>query len=168
MEDPIILTLKLDEESARFFDEQRSLYFPKERNYLQAHLTLFHHLPPQHFEQIHEEISLQSQQQETMLLEVSEVKMIGRGVAYKLHSEKLLQLHRHLQHTWQDWLIPQDKQKLWPHITVQNKVPPDLAKELHKALSAAFVPFNASGVGLQLWAYKGGPWELLEFVEFKQ
>jgi len=42
---PLILTLKLDEESQAFFDKQRALYFPPERNFLKAHLTLFHQLP---------------------------------------------------------------------------------------------------------------------------
>ncbi|WP_208644854.1 2'-5' RNA ligase family protein [Mucilaginibacter kameinonensis] len=41
----LILTLRLDEESQAFFDEMRKRHFPQERNFLKAHLTLFHQLP---------------------------------------------------------------------------------------------------------------------------
>lgn len=42
---PLILTLWLDDDAARHFNELRQRYFPRERNYLDAHLTLFHALP---------------------------------------------------------------------------------------------------------------------------
>ncbi|SFF85072.1 2'-5' RNA ligase superfamily protein [Pontibacter chinhatensis] len=168
LSEPLILTLQLDAESSLFFNKQRRLYFPKERNFLEAHLTLFHHLPPQHREEIEQEITALCQKQESILLQVAEVRLIGRGVAYKLESEVLQRLHRHLQLKWQPWLTPQDRQKLWPHVTVQNKVTPAQAKELHQHLSATFAPFTATGVGLQLWAYQGGPWQWLGSYPFQQ
>jgi hypothetical protein len=42
---PLILTLKMDERSQERFDRLRERHFPPERNYLNAHLTLFHKLP---------------------------------------------------------------------------------------------------------------------------
>jgi hypothetical protein len=42
---PLILTLQMDERSQERFDRLRELHFPPERNYLSAHLTLFHKLP---------------------------------------------------------------------------------------------------------------------------
>lgn len=165
---PLILTLELDAESSRFFNEQRHLYFPKERNFLEAHLTLFHHLPPQHLEEIQQEITQLCRQKESILMQVPEVRLMGRGVAYKLESETLQQLHRHLQKLWQPWLTPQDSQKLWPHVTVQNKVAPDKARELHQHLNVTFKPFAATGVGLQLWAYQGGPWQWLSSYPFQK
>lgn len=168
LSEPLILTLQLDAESSRFFGEQRRLYFPKERNFLEAHLTLFHHLPPQHLEEIQQEITALCQKQERILLEVTEVRLMGRGVAYKLESDVLQQLHRHLQLQWQPWLTPQDRQKLWPHVTVQNKVAPAQAKELRQHLTATFEPFTAIGVGLQLWAYQGGPWQWLSSYPFQK
>ncbi|GAA3929205.1 hypothetical protein GCM10022406_13370 [Hymenobacter algoricola] len=51
-------------------------------------------------------------------------------------------------------------------MTVQNKVPPAAARALHEQLTAEFTPFEAVGTGLQLWAYRGGPWEALATFGF--
>ena len=164
--DPVILTLLLDKESFAFFEKLRRLHFPEERNFLQAHLTLFHHLPPEHYQQLLQDIAAICKQQQALQLQVREVKMMGRGVAYRIESDRLMQMHLSLQKKWQQWLMAQDKQKLWPHVTVQNKVSADEAKLLYKKLEAVFTPFASVGLGLQLWAYKGGPWELLHTALF--
>ena len=49
---PLILTLELDERSFAFFGAQRRRYFPPERNFIPAHLTLFHALPGEHLPSI--------------------------------------------------------------------------------------------------------------------
>lgn len=163
---PLIISLKLDKASFAFFDALRQQYFPRERNFLLAHLTLFHHLPGAQIFSIGLKLQEICQKQEKLKLEVTAVKSIGRGVAFEMKSHELLVLHQLLQQEWQDWLIPQDKQKLWPHVTVQNKVPPEEAKKLLQHLSFNFTPFSVTGLGLQLWEYKQGPWELLEEFEF--
>ncbi|RZK87473.1 MAG: 2'-5' RNA ligase family protein, partial [Hymenobacter sp.] len=99
-------------------------------------------------------------------LQVTGLKFMGRGVMYTLENAALPALHRHLQRQWEPWLTPQDKQGLRPHITVQNKVDPAVARTLHEELAAGFQPFTAQGTGLALWAYKGGPWELRQRVAF--
>ena len=43
---PIIVTALFGAEDQAWFDRQRKAFFPPERNYLAAHLTLFHHLAP--------------------------------------------------------------------------------------------------------------------------
>ena len=158
---PLILTLTLDEASQAFFDEQRRRYFPPKINYLSAHLTLFHALPGA------EEAALSAQLAEVaaaqpgpLPLQVSGLKFMGRGVMYTLDNPDLPALHRRLQRQWQAWLSAQDQQGLRPHITVQNKVDPDVARALHAELASGFQAFEAQGTGLALWAYKGGPWEL--------
>jgi 2'-5' RNA ligase len=94
-------------------------------------------------------------------LRVTGLKFMGRGVMYTLDNPALPALHRRLQQHWQAWLSPQDQQGLRPHITVQNKVDPAVARALHEELAAGFRPFEAQGTGLALWAYRGGPWEKL-------
>ena len=91
---------------------------------------------------------------------------MGNGVAYKIGSPKLLQLHAQLQAAWQPWLIPQDRQRLWPHVTVQNKVAAPVARALHESLSKVFTPFVAWGTGLCLWSYQNGPWEAIQQYPF--
>ncbi len=68
-------------------------------------------------------------------------------------------LRRELAGRWEPWLGPQDRQGFKPHVTVQNKVSPTLARDLHERLQASFSPFEVGGTGLSLWRYLGGPWE---------
>lgn len=163
---PHILTLALNNEAETFFDTLRQRHFPPERNFLKSHLTLFHHLPPDE-PIILEAIKTLCMQQELFTLHVVDVVSIGRGVAYKIESNTLQILHKQWQQQWQPWLIPQDKQKLWPHVTVQNKVAPQTARELLQQLQDLFTPFEIQGIGLRLWKYLGGPWELLETFLFE-
>ncbi|MGB3776762.1 MAG: 2'-5' RNA ligase family protein [Tunicatimonas sp.] len=156
---PLVLTLSLDEETTKFFNQLRQRHFPAEHNHLKAHLTLFHQLPGAEAARIIVGLEEVSQRYRPLKLAVSEVRLLGRGVAYRLESTLLQQLHRQLQKQWRAYLTPQDQQKLWPHVTVQNKVTPDEAKRLHTQLSEGFKPFEAVGTGLHLWEYHGGPWE---------
>lgn len=165
---PLILTLTLDADSQAFFDAQRRRYFPAKVNYLSAHLTLFHALPAAEYDTIIAELTAAVAAQPGPLpLAVTGVKFMGRGVMYTLDNPALPALHRRLQRQWQPWLTPQDGQGLRPHITVQNKVDPAVARALHEELAASFQPFEAQGTGLALWAYKGGPWELRQQFVFE-
>jgi len=164
---PLILTLTLDEASQAFFDDLRRQHFPAKINYLSAHLTLFHALPGAERATIEADLgAVAAAQLGPLPLQATGVKFMGRGVMYTLDNPALPALHKHLQRQWQPWLSPQDQQGLRPHITVQNKVDPAVARQLHEELAASFQPFEALGTGLALWAYKGGPWELLRQFPF--
>lgn len=167
MSDPLIITLALDTGSAGFFNALRKQFFPAAINYIDAHLTLFHHLPADE-STIPDDLQEWSNLYTAFALHVAEVKSIGKGVAYKIESTELLQLHKTMQTKWKQWLTPQDSQKLWPHVTVQNKVSPERAKETLQFLQASFQPFEATALGFQLWAYKGGPWEFLKTYPFQK
>ncbi|MBC6699165.1 2'-5' RNA ligase family protein [Hymenobacter sp. BT190] len=164
---PLILTLALDADSQRFFDALRRQHFPAERNFLQAHLTLFHHLPGTEYASICQTLAELSASEAPLLLSVTGLRFLGRGVAYSLENGRLQALHQQLQTTWQPSLTPQDQQKLRPHVTVQNKVDPAVARSLHQELATDFQPFEVTGTGLQLWAYRGGPWEALRTFAFE-
>ncbi|MVN23199.1 2'-5' RNA ligase family protein [Mucilaginibacter arboris] len=164
-ENPVILTLKINDDAAAYFTELRKKHFPAERNYLDAHLTLFHHLPPNE-PAILEVVKTVSLRQNPMVLQVMQVVSIGAGVAFKLQSEALLIMHKNLQQQWQEWLTPQDQQTLWPHITVQNKVDRQKAVGLQQELSKDFKPFEIQGLGLTIWEYLGGPWQKIETLNF--
>ncbi len=86
--------------------------------------------------------------------------MLGRGVAIKVDSPELIDLHAQLSKLWNVWLTAQDRQKLQPHITVQNKVAPEEARRLYENLSADWQPRIGRAKGLQLWHYLGGAWKL--------
>jgi len=167
MEDrPLILTLQLHEEAFIYFNALRQQYFPPERNFLSAHLTLFHHLPPNEMA-IEEEIISAADNQNILTLSVTDVVSIGKGVAFKIECSALQKLHSRLQAKWSPWLTPQDKQKLWPHVTVQNKTNPLIAQQTLQKLKASFQPFTAYGTGLTLWEYEGGPWRFIRTLPFQ-
>ncbi len=162
---PYILTLYINEGAAAFFNRQRQLYFPAVRNFLQAHLTLFHYLPlPSH--EIVALVKLIVTEIHSFTVHVIDVVSIGKGVAYKLESKELQLLHSRLQQLWKPGLKPQDTQKLWPHITIQNKVTPKQAKELLTKLRNEFEPFSFIAEGLSLWEYLDGPWRFVETIDF--
>lgn len=163
---PLILTLSLDKDAFDYFTRLRDKHFPPERNFLKAHLTLFHQLQKEE-KAIIETLSDICAQQRPIPLKVEGPISLGNGVAFKIASEELQQLHRFLQQQWQPFLIPQDKQKLRPHITVQNKVKPEIAKELERSLSDTFSPFIIQGTGFTLWEYLGGPWKMYKQFDFQ-
>ena len=156
---PLILTLLMDERSQERFDRLRELHFPPERNYLKAHLTLFHKLPGEREAEISSELRGVCQDREPLTFSVTDLRFLGRGVAYELSSPGLSALRRDLARRWEPWLGAQDRQGFKPHVTVQNKVSPEQARALQKELQATFSPFEVEGLGLSLWRYLGGPWE---------
>lgn len=149
----------MDDESQGRFDRLREAHFPPERNYLSAHLTLFHHLPGDREGEVAEEIRDDCRDQTPITLTAAGLLFMGRGVAYKLEAPELVGLRRRLAKTWELFLTKQDQQGLRPHVTVQNKVAPEVARALHQRLEASFSPFEVRGEGLLLWRYLGGPWE---------
>ena len=160
---PLILTLRMDKESHSFFNQQRLLHFPPSRNFLQAHLTLYHKIPDDAYTyQV-----LQDLDKEIFKLAVTGLIHLGNGVAYKIESAALHALQLKLRSSFENILTAQDKQGFRPHITIQNKVPAETANKLFKDTSGTFKPMEAEAVGLDLWRYLNGPWEHVRFYPFK-
>lgn len=166
---PLIVTLKLDDESFGFFDRLRRRHFPPERNFLSAHLTLFYHLPGENLEAIRFGLIEFCKNQKTFPLEFTGWRFLGKGVAVKIDSIELIALRANLADIWTNWLTAQDRQKFQPHITVQNKVAPDEAKKLYEELARDWETFSGKAQGLHLWHYLGSNWKLEEeFLFVKQ
>jgi 2'-5' RNA ligase len=155
---PLVVTLLLDDDAQRRFDRLRAEHFPPERNHLAAHVTLFHALPGEREDAVAADLAAAAARP-PFDVAVTGVRFLGRGVAYTLASTGLTELRRDLAVAWEPWLTPQDRQRHAPHVTVQNKVDPAVARALHARLSAAFEPGTVAARGLGLWRYLGGPWE---------
>lgn len=165
MPSPLIVTAKLDVASFDFFDEMRRRYFPPERNFLSAHITLFHHLPGEEIDLVRNDLKQIALQQTKIALNFSSIRFLGRGTAIEIAAPELISLRAKLANKWREFLTAQDQQKFKPHVTVQNKVAPDEAKILYEQLKAGWQSRKGSAVGLQLWHYVGGPWRLAdEFI----
>ena len=163
---PLILSLELDEDTFRALDQLRKEHFPPERNFLSAHLTLFHKLPPEREGELR--ALLKSLAAETPPIEMRSTgyRFLGRGVALDFHAPGLAEVRARIAQAFAGNLSPQDERKLKPHVTVQNKVDPAQARALFDELQAAFSPRAATGAGLLLWRYRNGPWEFIERFPF--
>ncbi len=157
--EPRILTLWMDEESQARFDRLRRSFFPKTRNVIPAHLTLFHKLPGDREAKISADLSEVCGRHPPISLKATGLRFLGSGVAYELVSPELEEVRERLAERWEPWLGAQDRQRFKPHVTVQNKVPAEKARALYERLSASFLPFEVGAEGLLLWRYLGGPWE---------
>jgi len=156
---PLILSLRLAAEDQVLLDRLRLAYFPPERNFLSAHVTLFHHLPGPAHASIAATLAETSAAEASFAVRVARLRSLGRGVALELQSERLLAVRAGLARRWAGWLGAQDRQGFRPHVTIQNKVEPAAARELLAELSAGFAPWTVTATGLSLWRYRGGPWE---------
>lgn len=164
--EPLVVTLLLEDGAQRRFDRLREEHFPPERNVLRAHVTLFHALPGEQLDAVSGELAAAADRG-AFDVAVTGVRFLGRGVAYTLASPELATVRARLANAWQQWLTPQDRQRHAPHVTVQNKVAPTVARELHERLSAEFAPWSTRARGLGLWRYLGGPWEPVAELPFR-
>ena len=163
---PLILTLKLDRESFAFFDALRRKHFPPERNFLAAHVTLFHHLPGNRAEDFKADLKELCCQSEPFDLRFPALRFLGKGAAVEIESAELNRLRETLKNKWFEFLNNQDRQKFKPHITIQNKVAPEIARRLFDELSENWTSRNGAGIGIELWQYLGGPWRLADEFSF--
>ncbi|QPH53558.1 2'-5' RNA ligase family protein [Pontivivens ytuae] len=165
MTDPLILTLALDEEAQGFFERERRRLFPPERNMIPAHLSLFHKLPGEEIATVSDRLSNVADRTSPLPLDVTGVMFLGRGSAYRVEGAD--EVRNELAAGWQNWLTPQDRQGFRCHVTVQNKVTGAEAKRTFTALQESFAPFSATGIGFDLWHYRGGPWEAAGHFPFQ-
>ncbi len=156
---PLIVTALLDADAAARFESMRRAYFPAARNKTPAHLTLFHALPGAQMSDIEDELAERCWQMEPFRARASGLRFLGAGVAVNIDAPDLVALHTGIARSWAEVLTPQDRQRFNPHVTVQNKVSPAHARQTFDALQAVFTPFDLTIEGLELWHYRGGPWE---------
>jgi 2'-5' RNA ligase len=162
----LIVTALLDQASQARFDAERQRHFPPAKNFLSAHVTLFHALPEGERASVTQTLESVCRAQRPAPFETQGLYFLGRGVAYELHMPAISVLRAGLVASWRSWLTPQDRQTFRPHITVQNKVPAATARALLQELQAANAPWRGEVVGLALWRYEGGPWTNLARLGF--
>lgn len=158
--DALILTAGLDAAAAGLFQRLRDQHFPARLNIVPAHLTLFHHLPGRALPEIEEALAALCEGQAPIPFAARGFRFLGRGVAVEIEAEGLVAVRRRLAGLWATDLTPQDRQSFRPHITIQNKAEPAAARALLARLEAGGLDAQGDLVGLDLWHYRGGPWEL--------
>jgi hypothetical protein len=158
---PIIVTALFERPDQAWFDEQRREYFPPERNQLDAHLTMFHHLAPSLEQELRHRLTEETRGERAPDAQVGGLVPLGRGVAYRIDSPGLRQVRARLAEAFGPMLTPQDAGGWRPHVTIQNKATPAAAKVLMASLQRDFRPRTVTLTGYAAWFYRGGPWELI-------
>jgi hypothetical protein len=164
---PIIITAEMGKADQAWANGLRRAHFPPERNHLNAHITLFHHLPPGYLPEIKSRLAALASECPPPVTRLSEVILLGRGVAYRIDSPELLAIRDELAREFRGLLIPQDQASPRLHITVQNKVEPHVAKALHLQLATGFTSRPLAISGLAAHYYQGGPWENISHWSFR-
>ena len=163
--EPIILTLAMEDRAWERFQTLRQRHFPQTLNRVPAHVTLFHALPDDEAK-VRAVVEKACAERAPFDVEVTELRSLGRGVAYRCHSDELSVVRDEIASTFSDRLTKQDAQGFRAHVTVQNKVTPETAKQTLEALSRDFEPWSFRALGIDIWHYAGGPWRPIGRVEF--
>ena len=156
---PLILTALLPKDLHSWATNLRDCHFPPERNFLEAHVTLFHALPPHYAGEIADLCKQMARDLAPIDGEMIGLMPLGKGTAIKLESEELLILRDNIAEHFHGLLTGQDQHRPRLHITIQNKVTIEEAKALQSELAGHVEPCRFAFRGLGLHRYRGGPWE---------
>jgi len=160
MAGPLIVTALLGAADQARFDRLRTAHFPPERNQLDAHLTMFHAIPPLLEEELRHRLAALAAEVAPVRATVSGLMNLGGGVAYRIVSDELDSIRSELADAFRGHLTQQDSHGWRPHITVQNKVTSSVAIATLAALERDFTPRPLAVTGLAYYHYEGGPWRL--------
>ncbi|MBF5043788.1 2'-5' RNA ligase family protein [Aggregicoccus sp. 17bor-14] len=159
---PLLVTLGLEPAAFAQLDSLRRRYFPPGRNFIPAHLSLFHHLPGAEQPAVERALAQAAERHGPVALHFTRLVPLGRGMAARAEEAPALRaLHAELARAFAPWLTPQDRQPLTPHVTLMNKATPEEARAALAELGRSWAPLATRGEALLLWRYLGGPWEPL-------
>lgn len=157
---PLILTAQLPPDLHARFTALRKAHYPPERNYLDAHVTLFHALPAFSEGDVVRWCARIAAAYAPVAGEVVGLMSLGGGgTAVQLASPAMLRLRDHLAEGFHGLLTAQDQHRPRLHVTIQNKVGAAAARALQARLAAEIAPQRFAFGALALYRYRGGPWE---------
>lgn len=159
MTSPLIVTAALPPEIFSYANGLRTAHFPSERNHLSAHLTLFHALPPSVEPELRGLLADLAGDWPPLPASLDRVLSLGRGTALHVESPQLLALRDRIAERFAGCLTPQDNHRPRLHITIQNKVTSEEARNLQGSLSAVFIPRAFAIPAIEAHYYRGGPWQ---------
>ena len=164
---PFIVTAELPADVFAWADGLRRAHFPPERNWLQAHVTLFHAFAPSLREELYGGRRAQAARHAPPRAEVTGLMNLGCGTAIALASPAMSAIRAEIAEHFHGALTAQDSHAPRLHITVQNKVAPEAARTLQGELAplVARRPFAFTGLGLRL--YRNPHWERLAVFAFR-
>lgn len=162
----LIITAEMAAPDLAWLDRLRRAHFPPDRNYLQAHLTMFHALPPSCEGEVRSRLATLATKRAPSA-SIEGLMNLGGGVAYRVVSEDLDRIRGELADCFRGLLTAQDAGGWRPHVTIQNKVPAKIAMALLEHLERDFRPRPLKISGLGLNRYLDGPWENVASYSFR-
>ena len=163
----LIVTAEIAQPDFAWLEGLRRRHYPPERNWVPAHLTLFHALPPSAVGELRARLAELARGPRPSVWIEGLMDLGGGGVAFRVVSPELDRLREELADGLHGLLGAQDGGGWRPHITIQNKVAPKEARALKAALEQGFAPRPLAIGGLGLHRYLGGPWETLARFSFR-
>ncbi len=164
---PFVLTLEMDGAAFAAFDALRHRHYAPERNFVPAHVTLFHRLPAERAREVKALLRAVAAGEKQIEVEIGEARTLERGVAIFLKSPRLHALREELAAEWWPWLADQDRAGFRPHVTIQTTESEAEARRTLELLRRESIPRRMRGVGLHLWRYRDGPWESEALFRFR-
>ena len=158
-ERPLILTALLPRDLHRWATRLRDRHFPPERNFLEAHVTLFHAIPALAGGEVRSILATVARDCAPVGGRIEGLMSLGGGTAIKLSSPDMLRVRALIAERLRGMLTGQDQHSPRLHVTIQNKVPPSEAKALQAELAGTIEQRDFAFRGLGLYFYDGGPWE---------
>ena len=162
----LIVTAEMGAADLAWLDGLRRRHYPAERNQLAAHLTMFHALPPSAEGEVRGRLSALASERRPQAM-IAGLMNLGGGVAFRVVSDDLDRVRSQVAADFHGLLSAQDSGGWRPHVTIQNKVAPRVARALLDELERDFRPRPLSVTGLRLHRYLGGPWEGLATYSFR-
>lgn len=164
---PLILTAQLPPDLHSWATGLRDEHFPPERNYLEAHVTLFHAIPAQCEPEARSFLARLVGEVAPVPARLEGLMSLGGGTALKLSSPDMISLRDHIADHFHGMLTAQDQHRPRLHVTIQNRVTSKEAKALQAQMAGTVNPRDFAFPGLSLYHYRGGPWELVRSFTFR-
>lgn len=152
----LIVTAELGDRDHSWLDRLRRSHYPPDRNRLPAHLTMFHALPPSTEDELRNRLSTFAEGARPLA-----------SIAFRVVSPDLDAIRAELSRELIGLLSAQDAGGWRPHVTIQNKVAPRVAKALINELEREFRSRPLIVKGLGLHRYMDGPWEGIAVYPFR-
>ena len=164
---PYIVTGELPADVLAWADGLRRAHFPPERNWLKAHVTLFHSFAPSLRDELPAFLAQMAGEYAAPKAEVAGLMDLGGGTAIALRSAGLLAIRERIAERFRDMLTRQDQGGKRLHITIQNKVSRAEALALQRDLAGQLPHRGFAFTGLGLHIYRNPHWEAVATWSFR-
>jgi len=164
----ILILAALPPDIFAWADGLRRAHYPRERNRLAAHVTLFHGLPPSAQGEVHARLKSIASSAAPPEAHIASIMDLGRGTALRVESAGMEAIHAELAEQLHGIVQQQDLRPLQLHITLQNKVPEKEARKLQAQLAGQGIDRSFRFTGLSTHRWDGELWQFERSWPFRR